>query len=36
MNPASFLEPPGHAVSRLESQWYQVTFYTNQEWGRCN
>ena len=23
-------------VSRLESQWYEVTFYTNQEWGRCN
>ena len=23
-------------VSRLESQWYVVTFYTNQEWGRCN
>jgi len=23
-------------VSRLESQWYAATFYTNQEWGRCN
>jgi len=23
-------------VSRLESQWYAVTFYTNQEWSRCN
>lgn len=23
-------------VSRLESQWYVVTFYTNQEWSRCN
>jgi hypothetical protein len=23
-------------VSRLESQWYAVTFYTNQDWGRCN
>jgi hypothetical protein len=23
-------------VSRLESQWYAVTFYTIQEWGRCN
>src|SRR6266403_2388687 len=23
-------------VSRFESQWYAVTFYTNQEWGRCN
>jgi hypothetical protein len=23
-------------VSRLESQWYVVTFYTNQDWGRCN
>ena len=23
-------------VSQLESQWYTVTFYTNQEWGRCN
>lgn len=23
-------------VSRLESQWYVITFYTNQEWGRCN
>jgi hypothetical protein len=22
-------------VSRLESDWYTVTFYTNQEWGRC-
>lgn len=22
-------------ISRLESQWYTVTFYTNQEWGRC-
>jgi len=23
-------------VSRLESQWYVVTFYTEQDWGRCN
>jgi hypothetical protein len=23
-------------VRRLESQWYVVTFYTNQDWGRCN
>ena len=23
-------------VSQLESQWYVVTFYTNQNWGRCN
>jgi hypothetical protein len=23
-------------VSRLESQWYVVTFYTSQEWGHCN
>jgi hypothetical protein len=23
-------------VSRLESQWYVVTFYTDQDWGRCN
>lgn len=23
-------------VSRLKSQWYAVTFYTNREWGRCN
>jgi hypothetical protein len=23
-------------VSRLESQWYVVTFYTNDRWGRCN
>ena len=23
-------------VSRLERQWYVVTFYTNKEWGRCN
>jgi len=23
-------------VSRLESDWYTVTFYTNQEWGRCD
>jgi hypothetical protein len=23
-------------LSRLESQWYAVTFCTNQEWGRCN
>jgi hypothetical protein len=23
-------------VSRLESEWYTVTFYTNQEWGRCD
>lgn len=23
-------------VSRLEDQWYVVTFYTNREWGRCN
>ena len=23
-------------VSRLESQWYIVTFYTNQEWRNCN
>jgi hypothetical protein len=23
-------------VARLESQWYAVLFYTNQDWGRCN
>jgi hypothetical protein len=23
-------------VSRLESQWYVVTLYTNQDWGHCN
>jgi hypothetical protein len=23
-------------VSRLESQWYAVRFYTNQDWQRCN
>jgi len=23
-------------VSRLESQWYVVTFYTAQDWGHCN
>jgi len=23
-------------VSRLESQWYTVTFYTGREWGRCD
>lgn len=23
-------------VSRLERQWYVVTFYTNEDWGRCN
>lgn len=23
-------------VSRLESQWYAVRFYTNQHWDRCN
>jgi len=23
-------------VTRLESQWYVVTFYTNQDWGHCN
>ena len=23
-------------VRRLESQWYLVTFYTNQQWGRCD
>ena len=23
-------------VSRLENQWYAVTFYTNQDWARCN
>jgi hypothetical protein len=23
-------------VSRLENQWYAVTFYTNQVWGHCN
>lgn len=22
-------------VSRLEGQWYTVTFYTDTEWGRC-
>ena len=23
-------------VSRLENQWYAVTFYTNQYWDGCN
>ena len=23
-------------ISRLENQWYVVTFYTNQDWGHCN
>jgi hypothetical protein len=23
-------------VNRLESQWYAVRFYTNQDWDRCN
>lgn len=23
-------------ISRLESQWYTVTFYTDREWGRCD
>lgn len=23
-------------VHRLESEWYTVTFYTNQGWGRCD
>ena len=24
-----------HEVSRLESQWYTVHFYTNEYWDRC-
>ena len=37
-NPGKFAGIPCSVpkVSRLESQWYVVTFYTNQEWGRCN
>ena len=25
-----------HSVQRLESQWYSVVFYIDQDWGHCN